>query len=207
MNLTRRTLIRTGRVAALGAMLARWQPEIAMAQATPAGRSASSEALYQTLLTSTISSPLFPSDTGPLEIVEWIDSGDSDLDGAVGGLLVQDTAKEGDDALLAVMIVHPDPETARARLTSDSGESMQTVEILGRPGVWIQEGEYSLLGVAEGSMIVSAIGSIAGAEPVNVDGRDGPALSSNGETDFRAMANLVGTLDHIRMVLTEGEAG
>lgn len=205
--LSRRTFIRTGQITTLAGVLARWQPAAVAAQSTPVaspvgGEQPAPETLYAQLLGSTITTPLFPSDYGPLAIVEWVDSSDTDLDGAIGGLLVQDTAKgDADDALIAVCIVHPTTESAISRLNETTDDGTRQVEILGRQGVWVQDGDYSLLGVVEGTMIVSAIGSSG-----EVAVPDGPAVSANGETDFRAMANLAGMLDHIRTVLT-GDAG
>jgi hypothetical protein len=200
VTLSRRTFLRTGQLTAVAGVLAAWQP-VAASQATPAatpeGASSPPEALYQWLLSSTITSPLFPSDYGPLAIVEWVDDSDTDLDGVIGGLLVQDTTKgDADDAVIAACIVHPTAESAIARLTATTDDETRPVEILGRQGVWVQAGDYSLLGVVEGSVIISAIGS-SGEERAP----DGPAVSTNGETDFRALANLAGMLDHMRMVL------
>jgi hypothetical protein len=63
--------------------------------------------------------------------------------------------------------------------------------------MWQQSGDgSSLLAVVQGTVIVSAIGI-----PAEGRGPDQPNQAATGETDNRALANLAGLLDHLRMVL------
>lgn len=205
MTISRRTLVQTGQVATVAGVLAAWRTGAVAAQSTPVASPGSEplppEEVFQALLASEVTTPLFPADVGALGIVEWVDTSDTDLDGTIGGLLVRDTTKGDDDdtALVGAYIVHPTAAMAVERLTGPEAQDEGTnpVEILGRQGVWQQSGDgSSLLAVVQGTVIVSAIGIPAGGR-----GPDQPAPAATGETDNRALANLAGLLDHLRLVL------
>jgi hypothetical protein len=206
LTISRRTLVQAGQVATVAGILSASsrRTSAAAAQSTPVASPNSEplppEEVFQALLASEVTTPLFPADAGSLGIVEWVDSSDTDLDGTIGGLLVQDMEKGNDDAaLIGACIVHPTSAMAVARLTNpeviDSGT--RPIDILGRQGMWQQSGDgSSLLAVVQGTVIVSAIGI-----PAEGRGPDQPNQTATGETDNRALANLAGLLDHLRMVL------
>jgi hypothetical protein len=173
--------------------------------ATPAPEALPPEVIFDRLLESTITSPLFPSDTPGLTVIEWDDASDDDLDGVVGGLLVQSGSGD-DDPLVGVYIVHPAIAMARERIdiqTREPGGTTQRQDLFGYQGVWQHElpnptahieepgDRFSLLGVAVGPVIVSAVG-------------EGGDLASN---NVRALANLSGMLDHLRSTTVRDEAG
>jgi hypothetical protein len=204
MTVSRRNLLLTASIS--GSMFA--MPSLARAglasqatpEGTPADESLTPEAIYESLLASTISSPLFPADTGELVVIGWNDTGDDDLQGVVGGLLVQ--AGEGEDApLTGVYIVHPSVDLARSRIESrldGTGEFSGPFEMFGYSGAWQhdpgdptghiveEDSSYSLVALVVGTVIVSAVG-------------DGGPRDAN---SFRALANLAGMLDHLRMTTT-----
>jgi hypothetical protein len=165
-------------------------------EATPEGEPLPPEVIFERLLASEITTPLFPSDTPPLTIVEWVDSSDTDLDGLIGGLLVR--AGEGEAApLIGTYIVHPTLDRARERLVPEGADEGElATSILWYDGVWASASSiqveapsddnysYALLAVRSGTVIVSAIG----------EGAESPA------NDLRAMANLAGMLDHLHGV-------
>jgi hypothetical protein len=161
-------------------------------QATPeSGEPLPPEVLFERLRDTPVTTPLFPSDLDGIVIEPWEDSADDDLDGVVGGLLVQ-AGTDVDATLLGVYIVHPTFAMAEERIRRDSGGDVNQIDLLGRPGVWEQasDDEMSnpslLLGVVDGVTIVSAL----------AEGEDA------GANDLRALSILTGMLDHLRMVST-----
>lgn len=168
-------------------------------EATPGEEPLPPEVIFERLLATEITTPLFPSDTTNLRVVEWVDSSNTDLDGAIGGVLVQQG--EGEDApLIGVYIVFPTVDLARERIRPEGeGEDESPLSILGYEGMWVSDAStereapgddafsFSLLAVRSGTVIVSAIGERAGT-PRN---------------DLRALANLVGMLDHLNGVTTD----
>jgi hypothetical protein len=147
------------------------------------------EVLFERLRDTPVTTPLFPSDLAGIVIVPWDDTGDDDLDGVIGGLLVH--AGPGEDApLIGVYIIHPTFVMAEERLSPDAFGDVTEFDVLGRTGVWQREtgDEFSeastLLGVVEGVTIVSAL----------AEGDDA------GANDLRALSILSGLLDHLRLV-------
>jgi hypothetical protein len=161
-------------------------------QATPeSGEPLPPEVLFERLRDTPVTTPLFPSNLAEIMILPWEDGNDDDLDGVVGGLLVQAEAPEG-PVLLGVYIVHPTVAMAEERIRRDSGGDVNQIDLLGRPGVWEQasDDEMSnpslLLGVVDGVTIVSAL----------AEGEDA------GANDLRALSIRTGMLDHLRMAST-----
>lgn len=190
MTLNRRSLA----FAALATSAALTPGLLAARQATPAtaseGEPLPPEVLFETLREGTIASPLFPSDTPALSIEVWDDAGDRDLDGAIGGLLVQ--AGPGDDGLIGVYIVHPTIEQAAARLVPDENDG-DPLDLFGFPVVWhqlpadvvVEDTEaFALIATQVGSVLISAMGQ-------------GAAPSTNA---LRALANLSGMVDHLLQI-------
>lgn len=171
--------------------------------ATPVTGQPDPATLLAKLLATQVTSPLFPSDTPGITVVEWIDESDSDLDLAIGGAILQ-TGEDDNGNFMGpgVYIVHERAETARsvfdAQLADD--DSVFTESSLGYSGVVSRipgaatppgadvapndSPSSSLIAIIAGLVIVSAIG----------EGGDQPA------NDFRALANLAGMLDHLRAV-------
>ncbi len=158
-------------------------------QATPAPF-IEPELILAGLLETPVTSPLLPVDLGVPEARPWIDEGDTDLIDTVGGVLIH--AGSGDDApLLGLYLVHPTPNDAEARLNPDLlVDTPQPFPLLDLPGLFDRTvipgipGSLSRIVVAEGPVIVSALGQ-------------GEDESAN---DLRALANLAGLLDHLRLV-------
>jgi hypothetical protein len=201
MAITRRSIVQASFVAAAAVGFGAGIPAGAAKQdATPDAEALPVDVVYQRLRESTPTSPLFPSDYGDLAIIDWVDDNDTDLAGTVGAVFVQDTAKgERDEGMIGAYIVHPKIAQAKERIaeqTSDGGED-NAVTLFGRPTAQGQfDDGFSLIAVAQGFVIVSAIGMPAkrpGPEESLVDFR---------ETDARALSHLAGLLDHLRLVLT-----
>jgi hypothetical protein len=199
---TRRSLIQT--VAIAGVMSSRLTPALAQAGATPeATPDLDPEQILELLRTSPITSPLFPSDYGTLEILPWVDDSDKDLIGTVGAFLVQDTsqADAGSEAgLIGAYIVHPDAASAEESVaeTGSDGRTTDTFTLFGDTGAWQQDSSgYSLVVITKGPVIVSAFGM-----PQTLLGPDETATDFR-ESDARAIGNLAGLLDHLRLVTTK----
>ena len=200
MPATRRSLIRT--LAITGVMSSRLTPALAQSGATPeASPEVDPEQILVLLRASQITSPLFPSDSGAIALIDWVDDTDKDLIGTVGALLVQDTSKgESDGGLLGAYIVHPTAASAESSI-AQSVEDETTTELFtlfGDKGAAQQDPSgYSLIVIANGPVIVSALGM-----PLAPLGPDETAVDFR-ESDARAIGNLAGLLDHLRLVLSE----
>jgi hypothetical protein len=191
MQASRRSIMQAFVVA--GAAIPLLGPVRALASATPEADEGglSPELLNERLRAIPVSSPLFPSDTGALTIVDWADTGDDDLVGTIGAMTVQDSAK-GEAGTIGAFIVHPSAESAQARMREIAPDQ---VMLFGNPAVTVQEDGYSLVAVVKGPVILSAIGTTLT-----------PPLDGTGafdETDARALGNLAGMLDHLRLAMIE----
>lgn len=173
-------------------------------QATPSTPDAETpEAIVLRLRETPITSPLFPRDAGDLAILDWVDDSDTDLANTVGAFLVQGPAA-GDDGspTLGAYMVHPTAESALAQFTQQptDGDDELPLTLFGYTGGW---GNYpdgtSLVAVAQGFVIVSAMGMGPQRGP------DEPGATDFREADARALANLAGMLDHLRMVVSTPE--
>ena len=188
MQTSRRSIVRAFIMA--GATLPLLEPAQALTSATPVADEdeLSPEILNERLREVPVSSPLFPSDTGPLTVVDWSDTSDSDLVGTIGAMTIQDSGKSGDEGTIGAFIVHPSAESAEARMREIAPDQ---VMLFGSPAVAQHEGGYSLVAIVKGPVIISAIGMTVT-----------PALdgtSENDEPDARALGNLAGMLDHLRL--------
>jgi len=197
---TRRSLIQT--VAMAGVMSSRLTPALAQSDATPeATPEVDAEQIFQLLRASQITSPLFPSDSGALVLVDWVDDSDKDLIGTVGALLVQDTSKGDSEAgLLGAYIVHPTAASAEESIAQSAGDETTTESftLFGDNASAQQDPSgYALIAIANGPVIVSAVGM-----PQSPLGPDETAVDFR-ESDARAIGNLAGMLDHLRLVLTK----
>jgi len=210
MPITRRSILQTTPLAAV-ALAGLLNPRHSLAyqatpEATPVTGQPDPEALLEALITSPVSTTLFPSDTPAITVMKWIDESDSDLDGAIGGVLLQ-TSEDANGNFMGpgVYIVHPGPDAARAAFGAQLADNWddEKLSILGYAGAISRDpGDSgptdadftahasSLIAIVVGSVIVSAIG-------------EGGEREAN---DFRALANLAGMLDHLRSVQTANEA-
>lgn len=186
MRASRRSILQAFIVA--GATIPFLEPVGALASATPAvGEGGMSpEILNERLREIPVSSPLFPSDSGTLTIVDWADTSDDDLVGTVGAMTLQGSGK-GEAGTIGAFIVHPSAESAQARMREMAPDQ---VLLFGNPGVTEQEDGYSLVAVVKGPVIISAIGMTLAPPPDGTGAFD--------ETDARALGNLAGMLDHLR---------
>jgi len=210
MPITRRAILQTTPLAAV-ALAGLLEPRHSLAyqatpEATPVTDQPDPEAWLEALITSPVSTKLFPSDTLAITVTEWIDESDSDLDGAIGGVLLQ-TSEDANGNFMGpgVYIVHPGPDAARAAFGAQLADNRddEKLSLLGYAGAISRDpGDSgptdadsrnrasSLIAIVVGSVIVSAIG-------------EGGECEAN---DFRALANLAGMLDHLRSVQTANEA-
>ncbi|MBA2470401.1 MAG: hypothetical protein H0V37_13435 [Chloroflexia bacterium] len=205
MSMTRRTILRSTPVAA--ALAALLHPGRGRAsQATPVAGQPDARALLDALLDAPLTTTLFPSDTPAITVVEWVDEGDSDLVGAVGGVLLQ-TGEDNNGNFIGpgVYIVHPNPEAARSAFDAQLADNHEdeTLSILDYPGAISRdpgdpgppsadsaEPSSSRIAIVVGPVIVSALS-------------EGGGRAAN---DLRALANLAGMLDHLRLVQGATEA-
>jgi len=164
--------------------------------ATPViGETIAPEDLLDALLRAEITSDLFPEDPAVLATDVWEDTGDSDLEGAIGGVLVVDTTVEDEnDALIGVYIVEPSAEIAAATFSSYETDGSWQVPstVFGKPAVFSQYGDgVSQIAIVEGNVIVSAV---AGRSILDAE------ITDFRETDAIALARVAGLLDHLRLV-------
>jgi hypothetical protein len=180
-------------------------PENVLSQtpATPEGtpESLTPEEVLEALLAAPFQSPLLPADTGEVVVTEWVDDSDTDLDGAVGGILFG-AAAAGAEFSIGAMIVHFDPQTATERITSVAADTsdpntVTDVKIAGYSGatVILPSDEtshpvnpgYATTAVAAGFVIISG-----GAEDL-----------PNAELETRSLAHTLALIDHLRRVTAE----
>lgn len=159
------------------------------------------EALFAALAETEVTSPLFPSDGGPYEIVPWEDEDDEDLTGTIGGLGMRDTAKGDDEtAIIGVYIVHPTVESAEARFAEVMNQPEAPLTFFGYPGVSsIADNGFAIVALQIGPLLVSAIAqATAERKP------DAPVEFDALELAARASAHIAGMLDHYRMAVGGG---
>lgn len=167
--------------------------------ATPAGTPITDdpEALLDRLLRAPVETPLFPADTGRIRPAPWIDEGDTDLIGTVGGVLMQTGQDENRNFIgPGVYIVFADERTAQARLdlqqagaddSVDGGDTEVTpIEMAGYPGLTISSPDSIVTLLAVGPVIVSAL--------VDPDLPGDPAL--------RSLVNGAALLDHLLSIMS-----
>lgn len=206
MELNRRSLVR-GAIGAGATGIAIGIGHDAMAQsppATPATAGAETpDAIVAGLREMPITSPLFPRDSGDLTILDWVDEGDSDLEGAVAAFFVEGPpVGEDGKSMIGAYMVHATADVAAERFSQQlsDGQDERPAAIFEYPSGW---GHYpdgaAVVGVVTGSVIVSA----AAMGPKR--GPDEPAVTDFREADARALANLAGMLDHLRMVTAKPE--
>jgi len=180
--------------------------------ATPTGSSAGSRSLENALLaiepdrllsklmTSTVTTTLFPSDTGTVEVLEWVDNSDTDLFGSVGGVLMQTSTDQNNNFIgpgVYIILRNVDDATERRETMETSAlnrSSTTSITIGGFPGVTTAEPND----VADQSMESSAVTLLQVAYLVIAGAANGPA---DGSTEFRSVSNAVGLLDHLRTVV------
>ncbi len=156
--------------------------------------------LLSRLVDSEVTTLLFPSDTGPIEALEWDDAGDSDLEDAVGGVLMQtDTDSERNFIGPGVYIILRSVDDAAALLanteTRDANRStIKPVMVAGFPGFSI----VATNDVIDPDMAVNAVTLVRVGYALISAFADGPA---DGSTELRSAGNAVGMLDHLRTVV------
>lgn len=162
------------------------------------------EILLEGLLTTPVTTPLFPSDTLPVEPVVWDDDGDSDLAGTVGAVAFN-AVYDNNDSFVAVgnAMVHPDTASASAFFILDDEPAPDT--FLGLPWVSYAERLYAISAVQIGYLIL--VGGIETWDEDNVasaeSGTPPASVSGNATLALRAISNMTALLDHLDAVLTE----
>lgn len=157
--------------------------------------------LFSRLVDSEVTTPLFPSDTGPIDVREWDDASDSDLENAVGGVLMQTDTDQNENFIgPGVFII--------MRNVDDAAELLETVQtdrstvkpttIAGFPGFAIGETND----VGEGEMASNAVTLLQVGYVLISALADGP---TDGSTELRSVANAIGLLDHLRTVVLAAE--
>jgi len=156
--------------------------------------------LFSLLMTSTVTTTLFPSDTGTIDVLEWVDDSDTDLDGAVGGVLMQTGTDENDNFIgpgVYIVLRNVDDASERRQAMETPGPNRtaaKSITIGGFPGVTTVEPND----VADQSMESSAVTLLQVAYLVIAGAANGPA---DGSAEFRSVSNVVGLLDHLRTVV------
>ena len=161
----------------------------------------SPEDVFEILLAAPFSSPLLPADVGEIVVSEWIDGSDSDLDGAVGGLLFGGSG-EGEEASLGAMIVYRDEATAKGKVDptayeSGASTSVNALSVGGTSGL-------AVVNIDDPGEVVSddysyATSAISSGFEVISGGAEGIA---DEELALRSIANVVAMFDHYRRVVT-----
>ncbi len=149
------------------------------------------QTLLDALRSTPVTSPLFPADTPPIEPVVWDDTGDRDLENAVGGVVFNTGYDENDNFLgVGVAIVHPDAESASATMTATGPVEQQA--FLGLP--WFVQ---ALQGNAVAVVQVDYLLLVGGADP-SVFPADSDAMLV-----LRSITHMTALLDHLDGVLAD----
>lgn len=156
-----------------------------------------SESLLDRLLEAPVRTPLFPADTGRIQPAPWIDEGDTDLIGTVGGVLMQTGQDENRNFIgPGVYLVFPDAGAALARLDASIAEAEEdfegvetqatSIDMAGYPGFTISSPDSTVTLLAVGPVIVSALGN--------------PNLP--GDPALRSLVNGAALLDHLLSIMS-----
>lgn len=182
--------------------VAAWLPGSGLAQgqsATPSAEPLHPEAILQRIQETPITSQVFPKDSGDMAVLPWDDSGDTDLEGVLGAVLVRDDSLgEGDEAMVGAYIVHPTITSARERMQAQLGDgpSESGLDLFGNQGGYmLSEDGFALIALAVGPVIVSAFAQVPGER-----GPDAPVEFDAMALEARALGNMAGLLDHLRQV-------
>lgn len=170
------------------------------------------EAMLEALLSTPVTTPLVPRDTPEVEPVPWEDESDSDLDGAVGGVLFQTGFDDDDNPLvMATAIVADDADAAAARFAEVGPAEIQ--ELYGLPFFVQDFGDYAVAVVRVGYLLLAGGAEAPEEDAPIVDGTAAsatpapkPHAGASGRYHLRAISNLAATLDHLGDVLATLEA-
>lgn len=165
--------------------------------------------LLEALLTTPVTTPLVPRDTPDVDPVPWEDESDTDLDGAVGGVLFQTGWDVNDNPeVMATAIVYPDADVARSMLAEVS--QVEAQQLYGLPFFAAAFDDYAVAVVRAGNLLLA--GGAEAPDDADVsddrpasDATPAPAFRS-GRVHLRALANLAATLDHVEDVLATLDA-
>ena len=153
--------------------------------------------LLSRLVDSEVTTSLFPSDTGTIDVREWDDASDSDLENAVGGVLMQ-TGTDQDENFMGpgVYIIMPNRDDAGELLETARVDrtSVEPITIAGFPGFAIVDANN----MGEGEMASNVVTLLLVGYLLISALADGPAAESK---KLRSMANAIGLLDHLRTVV------
>ena len=146
--------------------------------------------LIATLGDSTIESPLFPADVGPLQIAPWQD--DADVEGAQGAFQIVGT---GDYLLIGAYVVYPDAETATTTLedsaASTEGPGLSTV--VGLPSTSFIGNFGPVTQLQVGPVLIWGFGLPPSSDVTASSG----ALQDLTRYQLQAMSFAVALLDHL----------
>lgn len=179
----------------------------AMPNATPEGVSCTElvgtpvardqgESLLELLIRTPVNTPLFPQDADTIRPEPWLDEGDTDLRGTVGGVLMQSSQDENRNFIgPGVYIVFPDEAAAMARLDEQRAEAEEgfegiraevtSIKLAGHSGIAVRESDDIYVVMAVGPVIVSGLGDSA----------------LPGDPMLRAHVNCLALLDHLQSVM------
>ena len=148
------------------------------------------EMLLEALLTTPVTTRLFPTDTPPVEPVVWEDTGDADLDNAVGGVVFNTGYDENENfELVGVAIVHPNAGSATAAVAETGATPRQS--FIGLPWFVQAAVDNAVSGVRIGNLIF-------------VGGADSPSgePAETATMTLRAILHMSALIDHLDGVLT-----
>lgn len=149
------------------------------------------EALLEALLTTPVTTHLFPSDTPPVETVAWEDTGDADLDNAVGGVVFNTGYDENDNfVLVGVAIVHPNADSAAAAVAETGSAPRQSFIEL----PWFMQVvvDNAVSGVRIGNLIL-----VGGADSPSGEPAEAATMT------LRAISHMTALIDHLEGVLSD----
>ncbi len=139
---------------------------------------------------STVASPLFPAEVGPLQIGPWED--DTDIEGAEGAFQV---VGSGEYFLIGAYVVYPDVATAVAtledRASSTDGSRLSTV--VGLPSTSLNGDFGPVTLVQVGPVLIWGFGMPSRSEGAASSGEAGDLT----RYQLRAMTFAVALLDHL----------
>lgn len=153
--------------------------------------------LLTRLVDSEVTTSLFPSDTGPIDVREWDDTSDSDLENAVGGVLMQTGTDQNENFIgpgVYIIMHNVDDAAERLERVRTDRSTVKPITVAGFAGFVI----IATNDVGEGEVASNVVTLLQVGYLLISASAEGPA---DGSTESRSAANAIGMLDHLRTVV------
>src|SRR5665811_82754 len=155
------------------------------------------QSLLDALLATSVTTPLFPADTPPIEPVVWDDTSDSDLDGTVGAVVFNTGYDENDNFLpVGNAIMFPNAASASARIDNLAQDPISFLEM-----PWtVEASPDSVVSAIRVDYLILVGGAEVPTEQV-LDARGEPDPRQGAHMTSRAIIHMTALTDHLRVAL------